>query len=139
VPETHQSQKKGTQTCKDPKRRKAHVPFNQKTVVLLARIQVLEKEDAGFISLLEKEKLLNIEKAQSLSTASHDCRSRLTSIQLSTSLIERYYDRLDKKRLFIHLDKIKFAVIELTGKLNELTEVNTIHTLLLFDGNHHKS
>jgi two-component system, LuxR family, sensor kinase FixL len=97
--------------------------FDQKTNVLISRIEVLEKENAEFIGLLKKEKLLNMEKRQSLSIASHDCRLPLTSIQLSASLIERYFDRLDRQKLFGHLDKIKLAVVELNCKLNELIEV----------------
>ena len=106
----------------EPEGCKAKVLFDQKTGVLLTRINVLEKENAEFTRLLEEEKRLNFLKTQSISIASHDCRSPLTSIQLSTSLIERYYDRLDRQKLFAHLDKIKLAVGELADKLDGLTE-----------------
>jgi len=123
MPETHLNPEKNSVIKNELKGCKAKLPFNQKTSILIDRIQVLEKENAEFIGLLKKEKQLNLEKVQFLSNASHDCRSPLTSIQLSASLIERYFDRLDREKLFGHLDKIKLAVVELTVKLNELIEV----------------
>ena len=102
---------------------KAKLLFDQKTRVLKNRILLLEKENSQYIYLLENEKQLNLKKSRFLSTASHDCRSPLTSIQLSASLIERYYDRLDRDKLFAHLDKIKLAVAEMTDKLDGLVAV----------------
>jgi signal transduction histidine kinase len=123
MPEIHLNPKKNNVIKNEPKGSKAKLLFDQKAGVLMTRIQVLEKENAEFIRLLKKEKQLKLEKAQFLSNVSHDCRSPLTSIQLSASLIERYFDRLDREKLFGHLDKIKLSVVELTGKLNELIEV----------------
>jgi len=120
MPETHLNPEKKIVIKNAPKVSKAKVLFDQKTGVLMTRIQVLEKENTEFIRLLKKEKQLNLEKSLSLSRASHDCRSPLTSIQLSAALIEHYYDRLDQQKLFAHLDKIKLAVIELTDQLNAL-------------------
>ena len=120
----------------EPKGCKAKVLFDQKTGVLLTRINVLEKENAEFTRLLEEEKRLNFLKTQSISIASHDCRSPLTSIQLSASLIERYYDRLDEEKMFIHLDRIKLAVIELNVKLNELIDVERVKYATSIDVNH---
>ena len=102
---------------------KAKLLFDQKTEKLTNRILLLKKENSEYISLLESEKQLNLKKSQFLSNASHDCRSPLTSIQLSISLIERYYDRLDREKLFTHLEKIKLAVAEMTDKLDELIAV----------------
>ena len=123
MPETHLNPEKNNVIKNELKGCKAKLLFDQKADVLMTRIHVLEKENAEFIRLFKKEKQLNLQKAQFLSNASHDCRSPLTSIQLSASLIERYFDRLDREKLFGHLDKIKLAVVELTGKLNELIEV----------------
>ena len=123
MPEIPLTPKKNNVIKIEPKGSKAKLLFDQKAGVLMTRIQVLEKENAEFIRLLKKEKQLKLEKAQFLSIASHDCRSPLTSIQLSASLIERYFDRLDREKIFGHLDKIKLSVIELTGKLNELIKV----------------
>ena len=123
MPEIPLTPKKNNVIKIEPKGSKAKLLFDQKAGVLMTRIQVLEKENAAFIRLLKKEKQLKLEKEQFLSIASHDCRSPLTSIQLSASLIERYFDRLDREKIFGHLDKIKLSVIELTGKLNELIKV----------------
>ena len=102
---------------------KTKLLFDQKTGVLKNRILLLEKENSQYIYLLENEKQLNLKKSRFLSTASHDCRSPLISIQLSASLIERYYDRLDRDKLFAHLDKIKLAVAEMTDKLDGFVAV----------------
>jgi len=89
----------------------------------LTKILLLKKENLELRELLKKEKENKQARTYALSTVSHDCRSPLTSIQLSTSLIERYYDRLDKEKIYAHLEKIKLAIVGLTDKLNELTEV----------------
>jgi two-component system sensor kinase FixL len=104
---------------------RAKVIFEQKSIDLNTRITELEKDNAEFTLLLKQEKARNIEITTSLSIASHDCRSSLTSIQLSASLIERYSENLDKQKLFSHLHRIKLAVLELTGKLNQLVEANS--------------
>ncbi|MBB6113024.1 histidine kinase [Mucilaginibacter lappiensis] len=123
MPEPQFHPEKKTVIKNDFKECKAKLLFDQKAGALKNRILLLEKENAEFIRLLKNEKELNLEKAESLSTISHDCRSPLTGIQLSVSLIERYYDRLDRQKLFGHLGKIKLAVVELTGRLDELIKV----------------
>jgi signal transduction histidine kinase len=116
-PETKTAVKNGSKRCS------VKLLFDQSTDVLTTRIQVLEKENNELIRLLKNEKRLNLKKAQSLSAASHDCRSPLTSIQLSASLIERYFDKMDRQKVFAHLEKIGLSIVELTGRLDELTEV----------------
>lgn len=123
MPDPQFHPEKTTVSKPDFKGSKAELLFDQKTRVLKNRISVLEKENSDYVRLIENEKQLNLDKNQFLSNASHDCRSPLTSIQLSISLIERYYDRLDREKLFTHLDKIKLAVAEMTDKLDELIAV----------------
>lgn len=93
-----------------------------RTSLLNKKLLVLDLENKKMIALLAKEKAINLCKTQFISHTSHDLRSPLTSIQLSAALIERYYNRLDKERLFSHLDQIKKSVNDLTGMLNELAE-----------------
>ena len=100
MPETHRYPEKNILIKNDLKEFKANVHLYQKTDVLLTRIQVLENENAESTRLLEKERRSSLERSQFISTASHDCRSPLTSIQLSASLIERYSHRLDRQKLF---------------------------------------
>jgi two-component system sensor kinase FixL len=122
MPDTHINPENKTVVKNGSKRRSVKLLFEQSTDVLTTRIQALEKENKEFIRLLKDERRLNLEKAESLSAASHDCRSPLTSIQLSASLIERYFDKMDRHKVFAHLDKIKLSIVELTGKLDKLIE-----------------
>lgn len=58
-------------------------------------------------------------KNRFIALASHEFRSPLSSIQLSVALIERYYDRLERDKLFSHLGKIRAAIAEMTDILEE--------------------
>jgi len=123
MPETNLNPEQAVLKKTAPKKDKAKLVPKQKPVALNTRIQLLEKENAEFSRLLKMEKQINLKRTRLLSTASHDCRSPLTSIQLSADLIERYYDRLDQQKLFAHLNKIKLSVIALTDQLNALVEI----------------
>lgn len=77
-------------------------------------------------SSLAKAQSLNLVKSRLVSMASHEFRSPLSRIQLSASLIERYYQRLDKTRIMDHLQKIKLAVADMTDTLNDFLSVERI-------------
>ncbi len=89
-------------------------------------VQTLEqaKEEVN-ISLI-KEKEINQLKTRFVSMASHEFRTPLSSIQLSASLIEHYFDQLNKKKIFEHLDKIKSGVNNLTNIINDFLSVERI-------------
>ena len=99
---------------------------DEKTIVLQNIVKSLEqaKEEVN-VSLL-KEKELNQLKTRFISIASHEFRTPLSSIQLSASLIEHYYERLDKQKLFTHLNKIKVAVGDLTSILTDFLSIEKI-------------
>ena len=82
------------------------------------RIDQLEMENALLHQLLQKQIDINQSKIAFLAEVSHDLRSPLTSIQLSTSLIEHYYHRMDREKIFGHLAKIKDAVSDYVLILN---------------------
>jgi len=75
---------------------------------------------------LKKEKEINQLKTRFVSMASHEFRSPLSSIQLSASLIEHYYDRLDKAKVLNHTQKIKMSVSDLTNTLSDFLSVEKI-------------
>jgi len=77
-------------------------------------------------SSLSLEKKLNQVKTRLVSIASHEFRSPLSRIQLSASLVERYYERLDKERIMGHLRKIKIAVEDMTDILNDFLSIERI-------------
>jgi two-component system sensor kinase FixL len=92
----------------------------QKLIVQL-KISQNEAED-----LLEKEKEINQARTYFVSMASHEFRSPLSCIQLSASLIERYFNRLDKEKIMMHLHKIKASVKDLTDILGDFLSVEQI-------------
>lgn len=75
---------------------------------------------------LKNEKEINQLKTRFVSMASHEFRSPLSSIQLSASLIEHYYDRLDKAKVLNHTQKIKMSVNDLTNTLSDFLSVEKI-------------
>lgn len=78
---------------------------------------------------LQKEKELNQRKSSFVSMASHEFRTPLSSIQLSASLIEHYFDRLDRAKIFKHLQQISTAVADMTGTLNDLLSLEKMEAI----------
>jgi two-component system sensor kinase FixL len=70
-------------------------------------------------STLEKEKELGKIKSRLLSMASHEFRTPLSTIHLSTSLIQRYSEDLNNPKIETHIRKIKSAVSNLTTILDD--------------------
>lgn len=90
------------------------------------RIDQLNIENVELRNLLQKEIANNRLKMSFLAEASHQLRSPLTNIQLSASLIEHYYDRMDKQKIFGHLDKIKIAVGDFVAILDHYLLVEAV-------------
>lgn len=68
---------------------------------------------------LEKEKALSKLKGRLLSMASHEFRTPLSTIQLSTSLLKRYTEEIENPKVIAHLGKIKRTVNNLTTILDD--------------------
>ncbi|MDB5134994.1 MAG: domain S-box protein [Mucilaginibacter sp.] len=98
----------------------------ERTGFLKNIVSELEKAKEEVNISLMKEKEVNLLKTRFVSMASHEFRTPLSTIQLSASLIEHYYDRLNKGKIFRHLDKIKSAVVNLTSILNDFLSVERI-------------
>ncbi|PAW95134.1 hypothetical protein CKK33_17170 [Mucilaginibacter sp. MD40] len=75
---------------------------------------------------LRKESELKRMKHRFIALASHEFRTPLSSIRSSAALIERYYDRLDRTRVFRHLHKIKKSVGGLIAMLEDFLEMEKI-------------
>ncbi|MFD1256635.1 histidine kinase dimerization/phospho-acceptor domain-containing protein [Mucilaginibacter terrae] len=82
------------------------------------RIIQLEAKNAVLSRMLQEEININQLKAGFLAQVSHELRSPLTNIQLSASPIEHYYHRLDRDKIFGHLNKIKNEVNHFVVVLN---------------------
>ncbi len=100
----------------------------ERTLFLQNMVQTLEQTKEEVKTSLLKEIEFNHLKTRFVSIASHEFRTPLSSILLSASLIERYYDRLDKGKIFLHLEKIKSAVNNLTENLNDFLSVERIES-----------
>ena len=99
---------------------------NDRVGFLKSFIKTLEQAKSEIHSSLEQEHKSNHLKSEFVAIASHEFRMPLTSIQLSASLIEHYYDRLSREKIFTHLKKIKTSVNYLTTILNDFLSVDKI-------------
>jgi two-component system, LuxR family, sensor kinase FixL len=75
---------------------------------------------------LEKEKELNQMKSRFVSMASHEFRTPLSSVQLSSVLIEKYAEPYDNVHIKKHVSKIKNAVGNLTTILNDFLSLERL-------------
>ena len=67
-------------------------------------------------------------KSRFVSMASHEFRTPLSSIQLSTTLIEKYLVLEDHEKIRKHTGKIKGSVENLTGILNDFLSLDKLET-----------
>lgn len=89
----------------------------------LKQLQIAKEE----VSLsLEKEKELNQLKSRFVSMASHEFRTPLSSIQLSAVLIDKYAQQFENPNITKHVGKIKNAVGNLTGILNDFLSLERL-------------
>ncbi|TWJ01671.1 PAS domain S-box-containing protein [Mucilaginibacter frigoritolerans] len=84
----------------------------------------LAKEEVSFS--LEKEKELGHLKSRFVSMASHEFRTPLSAIQLSSSLIEKYALPYDNDHIRKHVAKIKNSVGNLTAILNDFLSLEKL-------------
>ena len=78
-----------------------------------------KKAQEKVIKALEKERELNELKSRFVSMASHEFRTPLATILSSASLIGRYTDSETQEKREKHIDKIKSAIGNLNGILND--------------------
>ncbi|WP_448697549.1 PAS domain S-box protein [Mucilaginibacter sp. AW1-3] len=98
----------------------------QRTISLKDSVQalMLAKEEVSLS--LEKEKELGQLKSRFVSMASHEFRTPLSSIQLSAVLIEKYAMEFNSPNITKHIAKIKMAVSNLTGILNDFLSLERL-------------
>jgi len=86
----------------------------------------LEESQENLMLALAKEKELNELKSRFVSMASHEFRTPLSTVMSSASLISRYEagDQQDKR--VKHVDRIKSAVNNLTGILNDFLSLSKL-------------
>jgi two-component system sensor kinase FixL len=92
----------------------------KKTVTALS-----EAKEEVSLSLI-KEKELNQMKSRFVSMASHEFRTPLSSVQLSSVLIEKYAAPFESENIKKHVNKIKSAVGNLTTILNDFLSLERL-------------
>lgn len=111
--------------CIFPVRLTVNEVLTSSRVLYAAMVHDLSQEKKVEASLI-REKELNQLKTRLVSVAAHEFRSPLSRIQLSASLIERYYLRLNQDKIMEHLQKIKNAVEDMTATLNDFLSIERI-------------
>lgn len=93
---------------------------------LLSTNRILEQREQELEQLLEKEKELNELKSRFVSMASHEFRTPLSTIMSSASLISKYTQEAHNEKREKHVNRIKSAVSNLTGILNDFLSLSKI-------------
>lgn len=93
---------------------------------LLSTNKVLEERESELQVALQKEKELNELKSRFVSMASHEFRTPLSTILSSAQLISRYTDESHNEKREKHINRIKSAVGNLTGILNDFLSLSKI-------------
>ena len=93
---------------------------------LLSTNQQLEQSQKKLKAALDKEKILNELKSRFVSMASHEFRTPLSMIMSSASLISKYKDEGSDSKRLKHVERIKSAVSNLTGILNDFLSLSKL-------------
>lgn len=98
----------------------------ERTQSLKETVEQLQQAKEEVSQSLEKEKELGQLKSRFVSMASHEFRTPLSSIQLSAVLIDKYTQQFQNTNITKHLGKIKNAVGNLTGILNDFLSLERL-------------
>ncbi|MFA4869083.1 MAG: PAS domain-containing sensor histidine kinase [Pedobacter sp.] len=98
----------------------------ERTKSLRKSVKALSEAKEEVSLSLVKEKELNQMKSRFVSMASHEFRTPLSSVQLSSSLIEKYAQPFNNKNITKHVGKIKNAVGNLTTILNDFLSLERL-------------
>lgn len=100
----------------------------ERTVSLQETVAILQQTKEELSLSLKKEKELGKLKSRFVSIASHEFRTPLNLIQLSSSLIESHALPYENPNIFKHLDKIKDAVLNIAAILNDFLSLEKLDT-----------
>lgn len=98
----------------------------ERTKDLIKLVSELERAKADVSKSLEKEIELNQMKSRFVSMASHEFRTPLSSVQLSTALIEKYVDKSDFNSVMKHTGRIRGSVQLLNTILNDFLSLEKL-------------
>ena len=98
----------------------------ERTLSLRNSLEALQQAKEEVSLSLEKEKELGQLKSRFVSMASHEFRTPLSAIQLSSSLIDKYAQPFDNPNIKKHIARIKNAVNNLTTILNDFLSLEKL-------------
>jgi len=98
----------------------------ERTQMLSDTIVTLEETQENLNEALTNEKQMSQLKSRFVSMASHEFRTPLSAVKLSSSLIKKYAETLDIENIHKHVNKIKNAVSNLTGILNDFLSLEKL-------------
>lgn len=98
----------------------------ERTRLLNETVKALEEAKEKVSLLLEKEMELGQMKSRFVSMASHEFRTPLSAIQLSSILIEKYAGDCISPNISRHTAKIKVLVAHLTSVLNDFLSLEKL-------------
>lgn len=87
-----------------------------------------KKAEEDILSALSKERQLNELKSRFVSMASHEFRTPLSTILSSVTLVSRYTELQQKEKRDKHIQRIRGAVKNLTGILNDFLSLDKLET-----------
>ena len=93
---------------------------------LLLTNRKLEKSELELTDALNKEIQLNELKSRFVSMASHEFRTPLSTILSSVALIAKYENTEQQDKRMKHVERVKAAVVNLTGILNDFLSLSKI-------------
>ena len=93
---------------------------------LLETNRKLEESQTNLLISLAKEKELNELKTRFVSMASHEFRTPLSTVMSSASIISKYASETEQDNRVKHVDRIKSAVNNLTGILNDFLSLSKL-------------
>ncbi len=99
---------------------KAHLTIQQLQKDLHAKNEELQASNEELRASLEREKGLNTLKSRFISIASHELRSPLALIGITTNMLKRYGHRISEEKKLEHLKTIENEVKRMTNTLNDV-------------------
>src|SRR5207253_2906530 len=84
----------------------------------------LKRAQINISKALQKERELNELKSRFVTMASHEFRTPLSTVLSSASLISKYSETQYQEKREKHIDRIKSAVNNLTGILNDFLSLS---------------